>query len=415
MHHGPILTLDDMLDPDRNSFGVVRLAMALAVVVSHSFYLATGAENTSEPLYGVTGYTLGQHAVQVFFILSGILVTQSLMRGGVKRFLTARSLRIFPALAVCVLATALVLGPLVSALSPAAYLASPELAGYIWQTLSLKTGMAPLPGVFEVNPAAGVVNSSVWTLKYEVACYLALAGIGGVAIWLGRVRLIGFAGLGFALALILVDRPNLAEHSSIPQTVQYFALFFGTGVLAYACRRHIPVHWAVVLAAALATVASNDTRWAELGQALFLCTVTIWAGSFRFGTLGAFTARQDWSYGVYLYGVPVGQTLLLVFPGLEAWTLMALTIPPTLLLAALSWNIVERPALALRHHDKAKPEVSRLEQILTHREHSARIVRDLRAAKPAPILVRQPRSEPPAIVIRSNRMVTRERHGYAAA
>ncbi len=402
MRHVPIRTLDDMLDPERNSFGVVRLAMALAVVVSHSFYLATGADKVSEPLYATTGYTLGQHAVQVFFILSGILVTQSLMRGGVASFLKARALRIFPALIMCVLATALVLGPLVSTLAPSAYVASPELVGYIWQTLSLTTGMAPLPGVFETNPAAGVVNSSVWTLKYEAGCYLALAATGGVAMWLGRVRLIGFAALAIALALVVVDRPDLALHSTMPQTVQYFALFFGTGVLAYGLRRQLRVHWAWLMLAGLAAAATNDTRWAEIGQAAFLGYGTIYVGSLRLGALGAFTSRQDWSYGVYLYGVPIGQTLMLLSPGLDAWTLMGLTIALVLIPAGLSWNLVEKPALALRHRGKAKPPLGRLEQILVARERRARIVRDLRAPKPvAPSApARMPRAEPPAIVIR---------------
>lgn len=402
MRNVPIRLLDDMLDPERNSFGVVRLAMALAVVVSHSFYLASGAEKVSEPLYAITGYTLGQHAVQVFFILSGILVAQSLMRGGVASFLKARALRIFPALIVTVLVTSLLLGPLVSTLAPSAYLASPELASYIWQTVSLKTGIAPLPGVFVNNPAAGVVNSSVWTLKYEAGCYIALALAGGLAMWLGRVRLIGFAALAIMLALAVADRPNLALQSTMPQTVQYFALFFGTGVLAYGLRRQLPVHWAGMVLTGLVAVATNDTRWAEIGQALVLGYGTIYLGSFRLGALGAFTSRQDWSYGVYLYGVPIGQTLMLLSPGLDAWTLMGLTIALVLIPAGLSWNLVEKPALALRHRGKTKPEAARLEEILGARERRARIVRDLRAPNvmQAAIAARMPRPERPAIVTR---------------
>ncbi len=68
----------------------------------------------------------------------------------------------------------------------------------------------------------------------------------------------------------------------------------------------------------------------------------------------------------------------------------------------MAWNLVEKPALALRHRGKAKAQVGRLEEILVARERRARIVRDLRAPKPvaAPVPTRIPRSEPPAIVIR---------------
>ena len=50
-------TLDDMLAPERNSFGIIRLAMALCVLVSHCFFLAAGSSQ-QEPL-AWTGYTLG--------------------------------------------------------------------------------------------------------------------------------------------------------------------------------------------------------------------------------------------------------------------------------------------------------------------------------------------------------------------
>lgn len=84
-----------LLTPDRNSFGMVRLILALSVLVSHTVWLATGRHEL-EPVYGWSGYTLGQHAVQVFFFLSGILVAQSLARSGsVRDYAFARILRIF--------------------------------------------------------------------------------------------------------------------------------------------------------------------------------------------------------------------------------------------------------------------------------------------------------------------------------
>ncbi|HJZ45294.1 MAG TPA: acyltransferase family protein, partial [Hyphomicrobiaceae bacterium] len=62
-----------------NSFGVLRLIAALVVVLSHSYGLVYAA-GTQEPLFEVTGFNLGQHAVHVFFVLSGLLVTASLMK-----------------------------------------------------------------------------------------------------------------------------------------------------------------------------------------------------------------------------------------------------------------------------------------------------------------------------------------------
>ena len=62
-----------------NNFNLIRLAAALAVLVTHSFALVRGVE--AEPLRQTLGVTWGTIAVDVFFLISGFLVT-----GGKKRF-----------------------------------------------------------------------------------------------------------------------------------------------------------------------------------------------------------------------------------------------------------------------------------------------------------------------------------------
>ena len=170
----PAVRLADIMAPERNSFGLIRLAMAITVLFSHSYLFLAGTSR-AEPLAGWTGHSLGEHGVQVFFFLSGILIAQSFEASrSLLEFAVARVLRILPALAVCVLATAFVLGPLVSTLPVRDYLGDPLLARYIVKTVLLVTGAAPLPGVFGDLPLAGDVNLSVWTLKYEVLCYAGL-------------------------------------------------------------------------------------------------------------------------------------------------------------------------------------------------------------------------------------------------
>ncbi|MFN3868849.1 MAG: acyltransferase family protein [Hyphomicrobiaceae bacterium] len=349
-----VMTLDDILTPSRNNFGAIRVALALAVVISHSFYLVSGLALVTEPVHAWTGYTLGQHAVQLFFVLSGILVAQSLVRGGLPAYAKARALRILPGLVVCVLITALVLGPLVSSTPGAQYFADGALYRYILDTVSLKTGMAPLPGVFDENPAAGVVNSSLWTLKYEVICYVLLGVIGALALRSGVARAAGWTALAVFVVVALYDRPALVEGNTALDQVQYFALFFGTGVLAYALRRHIPLHAGGVALAFALLALTNKTAFAEFGHALGLGYAMLWLGSLEAGRVRAFTNDNDFSYGVYIYGVPVGQTLLVVWPTIPVAALIFATATISLVLAAVSWRLVERPALALRHRSAGR-------------------------------------------------------------
>ncbi len=349
----PAAWLSDILVPERNSFGVLRLLMALAVLVSHAFFLVSG-DNTTEPLYRWTGYTLGQHGVQVFFFLSGILVTQSLMKSeSVRDYAIARGLRIFPALIVCVLLTAVVAGPWLTTLAPAEYLKDKAVAAYIVKTLSLMTGSAPLPGVFENAPGAakGIVNSSLWTLKYEVLCYVALASIGWIAIRTKAYRSVAAAGIAGWLALVMYNRVGIEAGSvkSAFEVFRYFALFFGAGAAAYVLARWIPIHGLVLVPLLAVLAASIGTRFAEPAMALTFGYGALWLATFDFWGLRGYTNHSDYSYGTYIYGMPVSQALLMLVPGMHVLSLILVTMGIVLLLSFLSWEAVERPALALRH------------------------------------------------------------------
>ncbi len=348
---GQVAWFADMLTPDKNSFGVLRLAMALLVLVSHAVFLTTG-KVSMEPLYAWTGYTLGQHGVQVFFILSGVLVAQSLfLSRSVADYTLARALRIFPALAVCVLLTAMALGPLLSELPAAIYLRDQWTASYIVKTLSLWTGSAELPGLFQNNIVPRAVNTSVWTLKYEALCYGLFALVGLVLLhmkaWRQAAMIAAFAWLMFALAV-----PSGISAAQGPRSMlhvlHYFTIFFGTGVLAYAARQWIPVHAAVLLPLGALFWMAIDTRFAVPAMALFLGYASIWLATFRFGPLRAFTNGNDYSYAAYLYHYPVAQAILHFAPNMHVVPLIGLTAGIVLPLAFLSWEMVERPALALR-------------------------------------------------------------------
>lgn len=80
------------------------------VLVSHSFVIATGNPQ-AEPWDGLLGRSPGGMAVDIFFVISGFLVTASVTKQpSLWPFLLARGLRIYPGLWVALLLTALVVG-----------------------------------------------------------------------------------------------------------------------------------------------------------------------------------------------------------------------------------------------------------------------------------------------------------------
>ena len=348
-----ITWLADMLTPERNSLGVMRLILALAVLVSHSVFLTTG-DGALEPIYRWTNYTLGQHGVQVFFFLSGILVAQSLYQSrDVRDYVTARALRVFPALIVCVLATALIIGPWLTTLAGAAYLKDMGVAAYIVKTISLISGSGQLPGLFKSNPVSRLVNTSVWTLKYEVMCYAILAVIGWVAIKTNRWREVSAAAIAVWLAVVLYKPTGLELHGgqkTTLQVLQYFTIFFGAGAAAFVLRRFIPIHAAVLVPLGAMFAVAIGGRFQELAAALFLGYLALWLATFRFGPLRTFTNGNDYSYATYLFHMPVAQVVLHVWPDMHVVPLILATTGIVIWLAYLSWELIERPALDLRHH-----------------------------------------------------------------
>lgn len=340
--------LSEILEPDANSFAVLRIAMALAVLVSHAFYLYAGT-TAAEPLVAWTGHSLGEHAVQVFFFLSGILVAQSFDRSrSLIDFGAGRVLRIFPGLALCVLITALLFGPLVTNLDLAGYFAASEPYHYVLRTLSLSTGSAPLPGVFETVPAVHIVNMSLWTLKYEVLCYAGLVLAGLCGLFSPQFRSVSAAFLAVFVALVFIESPKAIETYTSADNIRYFALFFATGVLAYLMRERVVISGLLLAALFALFVAAIGTRFGELATALFLGQATLWSARFRLGPLRGLANRFDLSYGVYIYACPVQQLLTERASGAGPFALIALAVLIVIPLAFLSWVFVERPALGSR-------------------------------------------------------------------
>ena len=357
----------DIMVPQANSFGVLRLAMATLVLISHSYLFAFGTSE-AEPLTMWTGHSLGEHAVQVFFILSGILVAQSFERSrSLLDFVAARVLRIFPALIVCVLLTALLFGPLVSQFSALEYFNSRALPAYLLKTLSLSTGSASLPGVFENVPLASNVNISLWTLKYEVLCYVGLATAGMAGLFNPRWRNSVAIALAVFLIVIFAAEPKDQSTYNFSDNIRYFSLFFGTGVLAFLMRDGIVIAGEFVAPLAVLAAIAIGTRFAELATALFLGYAVVWLAAKSFGPLRGFCNRVDLSFGVYIFAGPIQQAIIEAAPTLSPLDIAAMAAAFVFPLALLSWVLIEHPALQLRSRlraSRAKGQIVRRARIV---------------------------------------------------
>ncbi|MBX9845790.1 MAG: acyltransferase [Xanthobacteraceae bacterium] len=340
----PIL-LKDILEPRQNNFTLLRLLAALAVVASHAIFLKSG-NKADEVFAGSSVYVLGDHAVNVFFVLSGLTVAASLDRSNdVVRFLIARMLRIFPALIVCTVAL-VIFGVVISDCSVLEYLTDTRVITYALKTMSLSTASAELPGVFASNPYPSVVNASLWTLKFEVVCYLLLALLGAAGLLEKRKVSLLLPAVGIVASAFLLYRSG-GYADSLEQLARFWLCFsFGVGLFVFRDHVRISIVTALLLAAltwlVLGAGAERVVSPIATGYAALLL------GCIPIGRLREFTNRNDISYGVYIFGWPTSQSLIHAYPTITVGALIVLSAVIASALAYLSWHWIERPSLRTR-------------------------------------------------------------------
>lgn len=337
-------TIAEALARGPNGFTGLRLGLALAVVVSHAFSVATGVA-ADEPLLKATGYTLGEHAVNGFFAVSGFLVTMSCDRRGLRDYAVARALRILPGLVVATLVVSLLVGVAMTRLSTGDYFRDPGLWSFIRGTLTTFKSNAALPGVFEANPYRSPLGT-VWTLKYEVLCYCGV--LAAALCGLLRRRWIAPAlCLGLGLALGIEVALHGAELPKGVETALRLPMIFAAGAGLYLWRDSLRIALPAMISLAIALfVLARTPAYPPL---LFLGSAygAVWVA---LGPLAAkpFDPPADLSYGIYLYGWPVQQILHALWPSPSGLMLLLPALAVTLPVAALSWYAIERPALALK-------------------------------------------------------------------
>jgi peptidoglycan/LPS O-acetylase OafA/YrhL len=356
-------TFETALASRANSFGVLRLVLASLVIVDHAFPLGGFGR---DPLWARTrGQTsFGSIAVLGFFAISGYLIAKSAARLDVLQYVWHRVLRIFPAYWTALVVGAFVVGPLVwiAGDNPIGTYVNRAINGplsYVWSNADLGINTYGIHNIFATTTpyglevGASVLNGSIWTLIYEWRCYLIVGvlALGAIltkhrSVLLGGVTAVGVLQLAEAASpgFLAKSVPILSDPQLLPLV---FVFLVGSTFAAY--RDRIVV----------------DHR---LGLfSFFVLALTLRYGGFvPFGLVaGAYAvlylaaklppvfqrvgAKNDYSYGIYVYGFLVQQTL--AYLGVYRWgyipfVVVALAVSAGL--AWLSWHAIEKRALALK-------------------------------------------------------------------
>jgi len=311
-----------------------------------------------------TVISIGERALVVTSMIAAPLLLAALVAGVVIGMLQAATqinemtLSFIPKLLVLVATIfgAFVIGPLGTHLSFVEYVSS---SGPWLHFLGVPLNRYLfIPASFANNPYPHLLNTPLWSLRYEILCYALVVLLGATCgRHLGRVILGVFviSWLAYASLPASVSEPSVPWQAFDVRSLREvtnatrLAACFSAGVILFIFRSHVPVapRWALLAAILLSlTFFTGGFRstlpWA--GGYLLICLACL-----RGLHLENFCRYGDFSYGLYIFACPI-QQLLLYYLGLQlpVSELFALAFVLTLGLAVLSWHFVEAPALALK-------------------------------------------------------------------
>ncbi|KAB8054804.1 acyltransferase family protein [Janthinobacterium rivuli] len=341
------LTISKLLLRGNNNFDIMRLIAALMVIVGHA-YPIVGEKNLQDPLLGILHFDYsGSLAVKFFFFLSGLLVTDSLLKDSSPiKFLTRRALRVFPGLILCIFLSISIFGLILTTLPLREYLVSRETIGYFFGNITLLDIRWRPAGVLMDHQYG--LNGSLWTLPVEFKFYivLALASLFGLV---QRRHLFSMA----LFSIVFVSFFGAAANTIFGggEEARYLPGCFALGALAAVYKEKVLIHpYGVVCAWVIFFLAKNPVTAIPQGVLIpvfyiALFYTILWISALE--SVKKLRLKSDLSYGIYLYGFPVQQVVFHYFPNESVYFNQLISALLAIVFAWISWSFVESKFIAL--------------------------------------------------------------------
>lgn len=357
-----------------NNFDLIRLAAALQVVFIHTAWHLKVLDLDSPLMRFIERFP----GVPIFFFVSGFLISRSFeTHSELGNYARNRGFRIFPALWICVA---------LSVLSVAAtgYFAThstslPKFLGWCAGQMTVLQSFNPS---FMHDYGVGVLNGSLWTISVELQFYILTPILyfvfRRVSKSTANVLLLGLIVVFMAFNLIhqrywSIHYPEVFEivRKVIGTTFIPWFYMFLVGIWM---QRHF--EWAqkfvrertfVFFAAYLVTLLvmldpemivlylPEDQQLGLPGNKIdplgfVVLAFFVMALAYNRPTLaGRILKRNDISYGVYIYHMPI-VNFLITYGIVGTFASQAIAIGATVALAIGSWVLVERPCMKLKRN-----------------------------------------------------------------
>jgi len=336
------MRLGDLSNSRSNSFDLIRFIAATMVIWAHSAAFTQGIKAV-DPVSKFLHWQFGSGAVEIFFIISGFLISQSCERSSNPiSYLTARFLRIFPGLLICLLFCILIIGPLATTLPLSDYFKHKNTWRFLTSNITLYNCYYFLPGVFAKIPYPKVVNHSLWTLYYEFLWYL-------IVLLMGTLRQLKVIPVVLLfVSLLAADHfGSVKIYGLVILHIIHLGVFFSAGMVIYVLRDRIRINKRIAIISFILMIVTEKFVNHTIAMAVFGNYLIFAIAYLLPKPCHSFSKHGDFSYGIYIYAYAVQQFLVFCFNGKMVWyTNFIASFAITLILAYASWHLVEKGALA---------------------------------------------------------------------
>lgn len=333
--------LEYFLQRGNNNFNLVRILCAILIIYGHATSLIFGGG--ADMVYQITGFNAGEIGIKVFFFLSGVFVVNSLLsnkNNGIMYFLR-RIFRIFPALIFVVLFSALIIGPICTSLPINTYFSDCGVYKYIADNISLNiwgNNNIGLPGVFTNNYYPTAVNSPLWALVPICISYLLFWAFYSIGFFRKKFAVVFF---GLVILECLIQKRIFFHCLPINDANLGFIPFcFSVGALFAIFKDKIVIDFRVLVSLFIITIFfKNTVFYIPLAYLMFFVAFTYIAINKNIVKFNI----KDISYGIYLWGFPIQQTIIHFMPNIHMLSYLILTYAVVLVFSIISFQFVEKP------------------------------------------------------------------------
>lgn len=351
------------LESRKNNFNIMRFVAAMMVILGHmSFILGVDVKV-------FLGQAVSTIAVKILLLISGYLIAQSFMHdSNIIRYFIRRLFRIIPGLVGVVLISILVIGPIFTVLPLKEYFSHSMTWQYMRNILFYV--QYSLPGVFETNPYPNAVNGSLWTIPVEISLYIMLVILFLIfRRWdITKISII----IGSALEIINISiryiRPSAVWCVYGTDLVAALAIipYFFVGI--FFTSKKIKKYLNLQLATAVLCIAQMMNIGGKKAEIMIFFVLPYFVFSFGLAEKPLFSkcfSKNDFSYGIYLYGFVVQQMTITV---LSEYTLslnvyFVICAFLTFIFAMMSWFLIEKPTQNLSKKILHTDRIMRLKKI----------------------------------------------------